>query len=506
MNSVAPDRQAHFRRYLLRRYLLRRHSLRRYLLRRYSLRRYLLRRYSLRRLVTRVLAVAALVPAGIATATTISDIYADALKADPVLAAARASTASRRETVVQSRSALLPQVTASARMLRTTTSYVDPVLDFETQELAIPPDEERTGRGWGAELNQPVLNMQSWFGYRGAQALAKQADWELSATDQALITRVADAYLNVLRGEAALESVVAAEQAIHRQLEQVQQRFDVGLVAITDVLEAKAEYDNAVVNRIQAEGNHDSYFEGLRTLTGRPYKEVDQLDESLPIINPEPGNEQEWVQAALAGNYRIQAARQALTAAERQLAAQLSAHLPTITASASYGTNIAGGGRQAIFGGNETNSVTYSLNLNLPLFSGLRTQSNVKQARYDVEQVRQQLIERELTVARDTRNLFRAVLTEVVRVRARAEAIKSAESALEATQTGYEVGTRNIVEVLQAQRRLFQSQFDYATSRYDYVNNLLRLKETAGALDASDIAELNNYMDGDRPVRPYSSR
>ena len=145
--------------------------------------------------------------------------------------------------------------------------------------------------------------------------------------------------------------------------------------------------------------------------------------------------------------------------------------------------------------------MTYSLNISAPIFNGLATHSSVKQARYALEQARQQLIGQELVVARDTRNLFQIVATEVVRVQARAEAIKSAEAALEATQTGYEVGTRNIVEVLLAQRRLFASQFDYASSRYDYVINLLRLKEAAGALDERDVAELNTFMDATNPVR-----
>ena len=142
----------------------------------------------------------------------------------------------------------------------------------------------------------------------------------------------------------------------------------------------------------------------------------------------------------------------------------------------------------------------------MPIFQGLRNYSGVRQARHGLERARQQLIAQELTVGRDTRSLYRIVVTEVVRVGARNEAIKSSQSALEATQTGYEVGTRNIVDVLVAQRRLFASQFDYANSRYDYVLNLLRLRESAGVLDERDIAELNAFMDSANPVRPFSAR
>ena len=452
-------------------------------------------------------ATAALV-APTATGADLSEVYAQALANDPVLAATRASTESRKKIVALSRSALLPRIGASASASQTSVYPDGTENNPGSPDFGQPlPDRDIDRRSWGANISQPVFDAQSWFGYRSAKARADQADWDLQTASQGLITRVADAYLNVLRGEAALESVVAAEEAVGRQLEQVQQRFDVGLVAITDVLEAKAEYDNAVVNRIQAEGNHDIFFEGLRTLTANPVLEIDRLADNLPIVDPAPADEEEWVRTALGGNYRIHGAREALTAAQRDLQGQLAGHLPTVNVSANYGAST---GSQAfgsfVIPSQSSASLTYSLSVNMPIFQGLRTYASVDQSRYNVEQARQFLIEQELTVARNTRNLFRSVATEVVRVQARGEAIKSSESALEATQTGYEVGTRNIVDVLIAQRRLYQSQFDYATSRYDYVINLLRLKESAGVLSERDIEELNDHTDAANPVRPFSSR
>ena len=444
-----------------------------------------------------LIASAAVVATSGTQAADLSEVYAIALQNDPVLAAARAGSESRREVVVQSRAALLPRLAASAGSSQSSVS-----VDGLNQNGLPNPEVDVTRRSWGANLSQTVIDVPSWFGYLGARAIAKQAEWDLETAAQQLITRVAETYLSILRGQAALESAVASEEAVRRQLEQVQQRFDVGLVAITDVLDAKAEFDNIVVSRIQAESNQGIFFEGLHTLTGRSYEEIDSLAASLPIVDPEPASEEDWVETALSGNYGIRAAQEALVAAERDLESRLARHLPTVTASANYGV---GSGSQA-FGGfvipDQTSaSMTYSLNISAPIFNGLATHSSVKQARYALEQARQQLIGQELVVARDTRNLFQIVATEVVRVQARAEAIKSAEAALEATQTGYEVGTRNIVEVLLAQRRLFASQFDYASSRYDYVINLLRLKEAAGALDERDVAELNTFMDAANPVR-----
>ena len=408
----------------------------------------------------------------------------------PVLAGAQAGAAARKEAIALARSALLPRASASAGASKTTVAVDGTDINPQSDTFGQPfPERDVERRNWGASISQTVFDVPSWYGYRGAQARARQADWDLQTASQGLITRVAQAYLNVLRGEAALESVVAAEEAVRRQLEQVQQRFDVGLVAITDVLEAKAEYDNAVVNRIQAEGNHDIFFEGLRVLTARPVAEIESFSPTLPIVDPDPADEEEWVNTALTRNYGIKAAHEALTATERDLKGQLAGHLPSVSASVNYGAST---GSQA-FGGfvipsQSSASLTYSLNVNMPIFQGLRTYASVRQARHNLNQTRQQMVQQELTVARDTRNLYRAVVTEVVRVAARGEAIKSSESALEATQTGYEVGTRNIVDVLLAQRRLFAAQFDYASSRYDYVMNLLRLKESAGCSTKRTLA------------------
>lgn len=455
-----------------------------------------------------IVALAMAMLAGAGHAANLSEIYAEAVANDPQLAAARAGTAVRQQAVAISRSALLPRVSASAGASKTTVRVDGTDLNPGSSNFGQPfPERDIERRNWQAGVSQSVLDLPSWFSYRGAQARAQQAHADLAAASQRLVARVAEAYLNVLRGEAAVESFVAAEEAVGRQLEQVQQRFDVGLVAITDVLEAKAEYDNAVVNRIQAEGNHDIFFEGLRTITANPVVAVDRLTDDLPIVDPVPGDEEAWVATALVGNHGIHGARQALTAAERDLNASLAAHLPTVTASANYGAST---GSQAfgsfVIPSQASGSLTYSLNLNAPIFQGLRTHATTKQARHSLEQARQLLIQQELTVGRDTRNLFRAVQTEVVRVRARAEAIKSSKSALEATQTGYEVGTRNIVDVLLAQRRLFAAQYDYASSRYDYVLNLLRLKEAAGVLGPADVDELSAFTTRDNAVTPIAGR
>ena len=451
-----------------------------------------------------LVASAVLALGGTSWGADISEIYAEAVANDPVLARARASYEISRTGVTLARAPLLPQVSAGAGRSISTTSVDSIDMNPSSPNFGRPtPDRESTGQNWRASVNQQVLNVSSWFGYRGAQADANRADWDLQTASQALIVRVAQAYLTVLSRQAELESAIAAEEAVQRQLEQVQQRFDVGLEAITGVLESKAAYDSAVVTRIRAESQQRVSFEALRTLTGAAYGEIAGLKEDLAIVDPLPKDEEEWVRTAMETNFAIRSAQQALASAEHNVKSSLSQYLPTLSAGASYGTN---SGESSINGfvlpnqGTVT-SIGYSFNFQMPLFQGMRTQANVKRARLSRDLARHSLIEQELNVAEQVRTGFRLVVTDVVAVAASAEALKSAQAALEATQTGYEVGTRNIVDVLLAQRQVFQSEYQYHLSRHSYVLDMLRLKESAGMLSEADIQELNSNIDAGNPVQ-----
>jgi len=443
-------------------------------------------------------------------AADLAEVYQSALANDPVLGAAKAGYAATEQLIPQTRSRLLPSITGSGFTTNTDRSFPLTFVDENStsptfgQEVGIP-SLAFNEHSYQFQLTQSIVNLPSWFEYTGSKATVEAARFNKDATAQNLILRVIIAYLDVLRIQDQLDSTLAEEAAVKRQLEQVQQRFDVGLVAITDVLESQAVYDNTVVRRIQAVGDHDIFFETLRTLTDVPYDSLARLSQQLPIVNPEPITEETWVQTALATNLGIRAANSQLVAARRTVRARKAGSLPTIEATATRSTFVSGG--QTVFGGSgiEVDDTVYGLRLNLPIFTGGFNTARTREARALELQSREQLSEQQLVVSRDTRNLFRAVATDVVRVRARLKAIKSAESALEATETGYEVGTRNIVDVLQAQQRLFSSQFDYADSRYNYVVNLIALKRAAGTLVDEDLFELNTFTDPNDPVNRISA-
>jgi len=284
---------------------------------------------------------------------------------------------------------------------------------------------------------------------------------------------------------------MAERDAVKRQLEQVQQRFDVGLVAITDVLESQAAFDTSTVGVIEAEGAQATTFETLVRLTGQMVDEIDGLDEDFPVEFPDPRDEDAWVEAALANNYELEAARHAVESARRSMQIARSGHLPTVNANLTYSESESGA--SSIFSGKtETNSA--SLSLNVPIFSGLATRSRSRQAGHELDQAQKNLDLTRRTVVENTRTLYTAIITDVARVRARLRGIESSQSALDATQTGYEVGTRNIVDVLLAQQRLFAAQFQYASARYQYIRDTLRLKQVVGSLSPEDIYDLDRYI------------
>ncbi len=448
-------------------------------------------------LMKKMIACLCILGCGTALAVDLEQAYQDALANDPVLAGAIAGNKISRENLWSGISVLLPSVNASINRGRS---------DFERGRGGgdlpfVLAEGESENKGWSVSLNQAIFDAGAIFQFLAIRDQIKAADWNLISTEQALVLRVAQAYLAVLQAQDNLESSLAAEEAVQRQLEQVQQRFDVGLVAITDVLDATASYDLAVVDRLSARSNHGIFFESLRTVTGVNYQELGKLKDDLPIESPEPADEEEWVRAAMTGNPQIQVAKAQWDASKNSRSASLSYLVPSIRLSASkrYSED-----PLSVFTDQST-TTGFSISASVPLFTGGRNISQARTSAWRTEQAKQNYIQSQLTVARDTRNYFRLVQRDVDRVSARYKSIQSSQASLEATQTGYEVGTRNIVEVLQKQQQLYQAIFAYATSRYTYILNGLRLKQTVGSLSAEDLQQLNKFIDPDDTVTKITS-
>jgi outer membrane protein len=437
-------------------------------------------------------------------AADLRTIYDIAVNNDPQLGIAKATFMSRNEQVVQARSALLPQVRLGANLTERETTFevsggagIDTNPDSPTfgEVIATPGTavtQDSSSQSWTLSIQQPIFRLDAWFLFRGAKNLQAQAQAEFASAQQDLIVRAAEGYLNILEAQDLLTSANAERDAVQRQLEQVQQRFDVGLVAITDVLEARAAYDTSTVSVIEAEGGQVVTFETLLRLTGEKFDNVSGLSDVFPVGYPDPHDEEAWVQTALQQNLELIAARESLNVTRKQLQSARAKHLPTLDAFASA--------NHSAVDNRPTDTQNISLSLNVPLYSGGAVRSASKQAAYQMEQAQRNfdLVQRQ--TVESTRNLFSAINTDVARVRARLKNIESIQSALDATETGYEVGTRNIVDVLVAQQRLFLAQFQYASARYRYIKDTLRLKANVGALNPQDIYDLNAFLVAEKTV------
>lgn len=419
------------------------------------------------------------------------ETYEKALSYDSGIAAARASFEAQQAASDVSQSALLPQVNAFGEG-----NYIDvdgPGQDNSYREL-----------NYGVQLTQPLFRADAWFRYDASQFQTEAARADYNLAQQQLILDVATAYFNVLRARDTVTTARATEAAIQRQYEQAQERFDVGLIAITEVYEARASYDDSKSQRIAAENQLNVAREQLARLTGEYAEDLENLRQNFPLGRPEPMDPSAWEATALEQNWSIQSALYDLNASEAGLKEAKAGHYPTLDLNASYGkTNLdgidgAGAPLTSQRDGTTTRGVI-GLTLNVPLYSGGGTQAGVRQQRSLVTVAEQSLNTVRRDVRVNTRSLFLTVNNNIETASALEQTIISRRSALDATRAGYEVGTRNIVEVLDAERAYYVALRDYANARYDYVINSLQLKQAAGTLSPQDLLELNNWLSAAAP-------
>lgn len=411
-----------------------------------------------------------------ANAETLADIYQLALKNDPIAGAAKATYKANKETLKQGKAVLLPQLNASS-------SKVEPESDENIDPITTT---------YRASLSQSVINVPAWFQFRSAKNMDQAAEAKFSAQQQSLIIRVSESYFNVLRAYDNKQTRQAEELAIQRQLEQVTERFEVGLLPITDVHEIQAIFDDARVNSLEANGALDIAFDQLQVLSGKSHNQLAGLKDGFNAEAPIPAAAESWVEFALANNFELKASQLTQQAAVETAKAAKAQHLPKVTISADYSKRDIEATASA--GAMMTEETAINLNLTMPIFSGGLTSSQSRQASYQAQTAEQNYIATKRNTMQAARSNYQSAITNAARVKARKQAITSAESALKATQAGYEVGTRNIVDVLLAQRTLFQAKRNYSNAKYDYILSMMRLKQVAGQLSPNDIFELNSWL------------
>ena len=431
-----------------------------------------------------------------AQAESLKEIYELALQNDPIYKAAIANKKIGAEYDNLGLAALLPQISLSG-------SYSDGSTNTQTGTAAkVESDTESTT--YNANLSQVIFDWSKFQSYSGSKARTAASVAQFGADQQDLIVRVAQAYLEVLRAYENLETASAEERALQRRFEQVQQRFDVGLIAITDVHESRAAYDSSVARRLESEGNLGIAFEALEVLSGRPHSEVLSLSDAFPVKGPEPSARGEWVNFAMANNLDLKVSEYNAKAAKASSNSARAKHLPTVSGTASYrdsDSDSATGNAAAI--NTQTDGTSVGISVSMPLFSGGSVSSQRRQALEQYHVAHEQYVLKKRNTIQDARSQHLKVVTGVAQVEARRQAIVSAQSALDATQAGYEVGTRNIVDVLNTQNTLYSAKRNYTSARIDYILNTLRLHRVAGTLTAQDISKLDAYLMRDKPLMRF---
>lgn len=430
---------------------------------------------------------------GMATATLpaiaqedLLGLYREARLSDPVYQQAIANRDAREELLPQARAGVRPSINATAG--------ADATWQEQDTRVGESFDDTYSGYSYGVELRQPLYNYSLNREVDRADAQVSQARAEFASAEQQLILRVAERYFAVLDARVAVEAAEAEVAAIERQLEQAQQRFEVGVIARTDVEEARAQFDLAEAARLLAESDLESALEQLREVTGLATERVSPVREGIELSPPSPTDQDAWRQRAEEQNLALIAAREAASVAMAGVEVARGGHYPRVDGVASYGYRDSGGGQQ---GGIESDTATIGVQIELPLYAGGGTSSRVREAQFRYTEARERLEEARRSVNRSAADAYRGVVTSLQQVRALDQARDSTRTALEATEAGFEVGTRTIVDVLDAQRETIRAERDYEQARHSYLINTLRLQEAAGSLSEDDLAAVNQLLGGD---------
>jgi len=462
------------------------------------------------RIWLRVAVVAAL---GLAAATTratdLAEAYHRAQRSDPQLREADATRLALREAKPQAFAALLPQLQATGGYTHDDSSGSS--IYFTSGALSsIYSDTPSNAKQWAIELRQSVFHWEKFAALRQANAQVAQAEVDYNVARQSLIVRTATAYFAVLAAQDTVEAAQAAREAISHQLEQAEQRFDVGLIAITDVEEARAANDQAAATLIAAKRTLATSRDQLREVTGDSVDILSRPGDEMPLVAPAPGGEEQWVRAALDQNLDLASARMGAEIARESVNVAEAGHLPSIDIVARE-SNVDVTGTSTLYdptagslnypANSNTRDKQISLQVTVPLFSGGAIASRVRQASYQHRAAHERLERVARATERGTRDAYLGVISEISRVKALRQAVQSSQTALTATEAGYEVGTRTAVDVLLARQRLFDAQTTYSRSRYDYLLNVLTLEQEAGTLDDRSVERINAMLDHPVSVR-----
>lgn len=420
--------------------------------------------------------------ASFATADDLIQVYQEAKQSDPQLLQASATRDAAFSAIDIRRGTLLPQINLAAGYNIVNNSEASANRLYNTSTLSA-----------GIDLSQNIFDRDSWINLNIAEITARQADAVYAAEQQALILRTANAYFNVLRSIDDLLFIQAEKAAVSRQLEQTKQRFEVGLSAITDVHDAQAQYDSVLAQEILSKNQVTNSHEELREITGQRHDNLSILNTKTFSTSRPKKHVQALVKQAQEKNLTLLASRITRDAAKENISLAQSSHLPSLTLNAGYDLNDQK--NKTISNADlKNNQLTGGINFSMPLYTGGSIDASVKEAQFNYVAASESLEGTYRTILKDVRAFYNNINANIGALRAYEQTVISARSALEATEAGFEVGTRTIVDVLDSTRRLYDANRNLSNARYDYILNGLQLRQAIGSLNETDLIEINKGL------------
>lgn len=417
------------------------------------------------------------------------EVHRQAEQNDPRFRAANATYRAALQRLPQARAGLLPFVEATADRLRNDNRV-------RTDDGIVSRPAGRASfdsTGYTLSLTQPVYDAAAFAGLRQAGAEVRRAEAQFAAARQELITRAAEVYFEVLAARDGLALAEAERTAIARQLEVAEARLEVGLATITDVHDARARFELALAQLIEAQNVLADRREALRELTGATPDALARLAE-LPLTTPEPADIDRWIETAQAQNLVLAASREAVEIAREEIRRQRAGHFPTldIVGSRTHTDDDGSVARPDVRV--RTDNEAIGLELSVPIFQGGLVRARTAEAAELLRAAEEELEAARRSVERATRAAYLGAASGAARVQALTQAVVASESALETRREGFEAGINTNIDVLDASRDLFRARRDLAAARYEYVLNLLRLKQSAGTLGEQDLVAVNAWL------------
>ena len=426
----------------------------------------------------------------------LADIYELALSNDPQLKIDEATFNANKEIKNKAMSGLLPKFS-----LRAGTTWNENK-NTESNASLFTDTQGSNSNYYSANLIQPIFRVDTWFQFAQGKALGEAAEAKFALSQQETIIRISNTYFNLLKAKKNLEVARLEEQSIKKQRDRTKRLYEEGVSSKSEYQEAQAFYDLARVSKIASEGSLEFAREAMISIIGDS-PEINDLNDDFPISKPDPIDQDQWAQLALSNSFALKASKMNTTAAKKNSQAKLASHFPDIDLVASLTQNNSQGivgfnpstNPPVTYGPNGIEQTRYSLEFNWPIVTGGLLHAERREAKALSEQATQQERLTERYVIRDVRTKFTSVLTNLANVNARKASLKSSNFALKATMVGYEENTRNIVDLLNAEKNYFSAQRDLIAAKYDYIISTLELKLASGMLSPVDIYEISSYLD-----------